>query len=522
MRTFVFICLISLAWEADAADLAQTRTLSALLVLGIYLIFIAWIIWRYRRRNAALAPQNEPEGQAAILVAYATQTGQALQVANKTVDSLRQGGVSTQLLPLNKVDAQVLARCKTVLFITSTTGEGDAPDNASAFVRHTMQQAVSLKHLQYGLLALGDASYTYFCGFGHKLDAWLQHAHAIPMFDLIEVDRGDDGALRHWQYQLGVISQNTELTDWQPPVYEKWRLAFRACLNPGGAGAPTYHLRLAKNGFATWLPGDIAEIGPRNTIESIRQFLDTIQVSHEVLLKDGQALVDALQDRLLPHDEVIYTPLRGLDADALLSKLQLLPHREYSIASTPQDGGIELLVRQTHHPDGRLGLGSGWLTQHAPVDGEIALRIRANPGFHPPAGDVPMILIGNGTGLAGLLSHLRARIRNRRYQNWLIFGERNAAHDFYFQWELESWLEKGQLARLDTAFSRDENPAYVQDKLQQAGADIVEWVNRGAAIYVCGSAAGMAPAVHEVLLKLLGDDALADLAEQGRYRRDIY
>ena len=53
-------------------------------------------------------------------------------------------------------------------------------------------------------------------------------------------------------------------------------------------------------------------------------------------------------------------------------------------------------------PDGDLGLGSGWLTHVARLGDEIDLRLRSNRNFHAPDDDRPMILIGNGTGLAGL------------------------------------------------------------------------------------------------------------------------
>ena len=87
---------------------------------------------------------------------------------------------------------------------------------------------------------------------------------------------------------------------------------------------------------------------------------------------------------------------------------------------------------------------------------------------------------------------------------------------------IEGWLRDGQLQRLDLAFSRDAAPAYVQDRLREAGDELRRWVDDGAAIYVCGSLQGMAPAVHATLIDLLGADTVETLAEQRRYRRDVY
>jgi sulfite reductase (NADPH) flavoprotein alpha-component len=132
-------------------------------------------------------------------------------------------------------------------------------------------------------------------------------------------------------------------------------------------------------------------------------------------------------------------------------------------------------------------------------------------------------LIGNGSGLAGLRGLLRARIGLGVRENWLLFGERNAAHDFLLRGELEGWRESGWLARLDLAFSRDQaERLYVQDVLRSQASTVREWVSRGAAIYVCGSLQGMAGGVHDALGEILGGELLEALGAEGRYRRDVY
>ncbi|KPY84122.1 Iron-uptake factor [Pseudomonas syringae pv. spinaceae] len=180
-------------------------------------------------------------------------------------------------------------------------------------------------------------------------------------------------------------------------------------------------------------------------------------------------------------------------------------------------------MRQEVHPDGSLGLGSGWLTEHAALDSTVSLRVRRNSSFHLPAEPVPLILLGNGTGLAGLRSLLKARIAQGQTRNWLLFGERNRAHDFHCGAELEGWLESGALARLDLAFSRDQaEKIYVQDRLREAAAELRVWLDDGAAIYICGSLLGMAAGVDQVLHEVLGAAVVSELIEQGRYRRDVY
>ena len=133
------------------------------------------------------------------------------------------------------------------------------------------------------------------------------------------------------------------------------------------------------------------------------------------------------------------------------------------------------------------------------------------------------MLIGNGTGIAGLRAHLRARIDAGARRNWLLFGERNRAHDFHFGEELEQWHREGWIEHLDAVFSRDGGPhRYVQDALAAQAARLRRWVDDGATVLVCGSLQGMAPAVDAVIAQALGSQCKEQLVMQRRYRRDVY
>ncbi|NYZ16378.1 sulfite reductase flavoprotein subunit alpha [Azospirillum sp. RWY-5-1] len=460
-------------------DPAGTRTALAAAILLGYTAFCGLVYGHHRRARVRLAALAGPPlesgtegGAQTVLVAYASQTGFAERLALRTAGALRGSGTPVCVAPLGALTAEALAGCSRALFIVSTTGEGDPPDGAARFARRVMGGTADLRGLRYAVLALGDRDYARYCAFGRALDAWLHHQGATALFDRVEVDDGDDGALRHWQHNLTFAGGRADMADWSTPDYGRWRLAARRHLNPGSPGAPVFHVVLTPlDGPQAWKAGDIAEIGPRDPADPRRK----------------------------------------------------LPHREYSIASTPEDGGIELLVRQVRGPDGRLGIGSGWLTEHAAVGAEIALRVRENRGFHGPADDRPLILIGNGTGIAGLRAHLRERARAGHRRNWLLFGERSPRHDRPFAAEIARWHADSVLERLDLAFSRDPaDPAYVQDRLAAAGPEVARWVAEGAAIYVCGSLQGMASGVAEALTAILGEAMLETMAAEGRYRRDVY
>src|SRR3546814_17012778 len=118
----------------------------------------------------------------------------------------------------------------------------------------------------------------------------------------------------------------------------------------------------------------------------------------------------------------------------------------------------------------------------------VDLRVRANPGFRVPADDRPLLLVGNGTGLAGLRALLKARINAGHQRNWLLFGERSAAHDGFHAGELQAWRDDGSLQRLELVYSRAQpQRRYVQEALVEAAPEVRPWVAEGAAIYVRGS-----------------------------------
>ena len=451
------------------------RWLWAALAVGLWLLTIVLVRGsqaRARRaaaaRSAALAPAGDVP---AVLVAFASQTGLAEELAWMTARSLSDAGTPARVAPLGELQSSDLKAAGRVLIVASTTGEGDAPDALSRFVRQSMAAPADLTGLSCGLLALGDRAYADFCGFGRALDDWLQRSGAAPLFDRVEVDNGDAGAIRHWQRQLGLLTGSAVQADWTPPAFDRWRLVARTHLNPGSPGGEAWLMAFEPVDHApVWVAGDIAGIS-----------LPAI---------DGQ-------------------PAPG--------------SREYSVASLPGDGRAEFIVRLMHRPDGTPGLASGWLTRGLAVGDEAGMRIRTNRSFHGPSPETPLILIGNGTGLAGLRAHWKARAGAAASQTWLMFGERTRAHEAFLDAELQTALTSGVLTRLDRVFSRDARDGrYVQALIAEHAAELSAWIDRGAAILVCGSLEGMSKGVHEALEEALGAEAVLSLTERGRYRRDVY
>ncbi|RYG03397.1 MAG: oxidoreductase, partial [Caulobacteraceae bacterium] len=147
------------------------------------------------------------------------------------------------------------------------------------------------------------------------------------------------------------------------------------------------------------------------------------------------------------------------------------------------------------------------------------LEFLAEPVRSPPD-EIPLILIGNATGLAGLHAHIRARPAGTR--NWLIFGDRNAADDKVLAAEIADWVSTGHLERCDLVFPGEgQEQRHVTDQIEDAAEPMLDWALAGAAIYICGSTR-MGDDVHATLSRLLGPEVIEAMADEGLYRRSLY
>ncbi|MCU1718100.1 sulfite reductase flavoprotein subunit alpha [Pseudomonas sp. 5P_3.1_Bac2] len=504
----LLLCLLgsALLW------LKPPRELSAALVLAGYAGLCLWA-WLSRRQSAV---DDRTEG---VLIAYASQSGQAQQLAQRSLLQLQGAGVAAYLRPLDQLNPEQLPA--QLLLILSTYGEGEAPDNGARFARLLKHSQTDLSQVHYAVLALGDRHYTHFCAFGLDIDAQLARLNGQRLFSPISADQCDATSLLLWQQQLARLSGQTEFSPWQAAPWVNAKLTQRRCLNPNSRAAKVFEIQLqASAELAQWQAGDLLEVLPQQAAEPLRDKLSALGLDPQQRLNDGRSLLDHALEREWPAD-FPSEQAGALNAQTLLAHLPKLSPRLYSIASLPRDASVQLLVRQLEHRDGSLGLGSGWLSVYAALDTPVQVRLRPNPSFHGPAANTPLLLIGNGTGLAGLRAHLRERPSGSR--NWLIFGERSRASDFIGATELLDWQASGHLARLDLAFSQDQtDKVYVQHLLRQQADTLREWLADGAAIYLCGSLQGMGEAVHALLIELLGSQQVSELQAQNRYRRDLY
>ncbi len=249
----------------------------------------------------------------------------------------------------------------------------------------------------------------------------------------------------------------------------------------------------------------------------------------------------ALREFLAQHqaaDVVLQYP-GALTAQQLVDSLRKQQPRLYSIASSQAEVGEEVhltvgVVRYDAFGQTHLGGASGFLAERLAEGQQVRVFVEHNDNFRLPDHDTPVIMIGPGTGIAPFRAFLQQRDNaGATGQNWLFFGNPHFTQDFLYQVELQDYLKRGVLSKLDVAFSRDQaQKVYVQDKLLAKGAEVWSWLTQGAHLYICGDGSKMAKDVHQALLQIahahggLTEEAAADYFEQlretKRYQKDVY
>ena len=232
-------------------------------------------------------------------------------------------------------------------------------------------------------------------------------------------------------------------------------------------------------------------------------------------------------------------PAKGVDPSTFTAGLRAMQPRLYSIASCQeaQGGDAHLTVstvRYELHGTDRWGVASGCLARHIAPGQTLPVHIKANPHFRLPADDVPIIMVGAGTGVAPYRAFVQQReLLGAKGRSWLFFGDRNFRSDFLYQAEWQQHLKTGALTFMDVAFSRDgASKTYVQHRLLERAIEVYAWLEEGAHFYVCGDAKAMAPDVHQALLTIVAqagghapeaaEDYVRTLQRDGRYQRDVY
>ncbi|MBA1160688.1 assimilatory sulfite reductase (NADPH) flavoprotein subunit [Bacillus licheniformis] len=357
-------------------------------------------------------------------------------------------------------------------------------------------------------------------------------------------------------------------------------------LNGRGSNKETRHLELSLEGSGlTYEPGDALGIFPENDPELVDMLLKELKWDPNAAVAVDQGENLSLKEALTSYYEITVLTkkfiqqaaeiienekLRELaapeNADQLkayiagrdlidfvrdfgplaaapqefVSILRKIPPRLYSIASSfaanPDEVHLTIgAVRYNAHGRDRKGVCSVLCAERLQPGDTLPVFIQPNKNFKLPENpETPIIMVGPGTGVAPFRSFMQEREETGASgKSWMFFGDQHFVTDFLYQTEWQKWLSEGVLTKMDVAFSRDtEEKVYVQHRMLEHSKELFEWLEEGAAFYVCGEKNNMAKDVQNALLEIIEKEGgksreeaeayLAEMKKQKRYQRDVY
>jgi sulfite reductase (NADPH) flavoprotein alpha-component len=554
--------------------------------------------------NAVQIEQSSP----ILHVFYASQTGNGETVARRLGQVAEHAGLPVKTQSLLQLKPAALRKLQYAVFIISTHGEGDPPDDALDLIDFLENpRAPQLSRLRFRVLALGDSSYVQFCQAGRKLERLLEARGAVKFAERVECDLDYQQPAEHFSAevvefgrevlgqdhsaepavrpqspapQLSIVPRQV-LWSRQRPFPATVESVFSLTTAESVKDIRHVTLSLAGSGLH-YEPGDSLGVWAYNNPELVSELLKIMKIDPATKVeRDGatRTLRDWLTrhleiTRLAPDGVKAWAALAGsprladrldglsperlkafieqrqlidlarefpvqTDAPGLLQLLRPLTPRSYSIASSQaaveDEVHLTVATRQSHATARQqLGVASEFLNHRVQPGDMVGVFLESNPRFRLPEDrSKPIIVIAAGTGIAPYRAFFQQlEQEGRASRSWLIFGNPNLRSDFLYQSEWLSWRAAGLLERIDTAFSRDQaEKHYVQHVVKEHSAQISEWLDWGAHIYLCGALA-MGEQVEQALRQGLAShrglsareakDCLSQLRRERRFMKDLY
>ncbi len=516
-----------------------------------------------------------------ITITYGTETGNSKRVATDFAARAKKSGIHAKVQSLDQYRLTDLPKEEYFLTVISTQGEGEPPESAKKFYDHIHNNGFKLEKLKYSVLALGDTAYPLYCKAGEDVDEQLMKLGGQRIAPIQKCDVEFEEDANNWfnsvlQKLAENNIENKTVADKIPEPTKKsnakkaytGNILTNIILNDRGSNKETYHIEIAAEGVE-YEAGDSIGIVPENTALAVEKILSQskginagktvtykkeeynvfnllkykLNISHLItpVVKRYASIVgkEIPETKFDLLDLVTQYPVQDAEQfEQVLSILNPLAPRLYTLASSPAAHTDEVhltVVKDVFSINGekKFGICSSFLgLQHAGK--ALPFFVQKNKRFRLPAPDKDIIMIGPGTGIAAFRSFLYERdATGAAGRNWLFFGEQHFASDFLYQTEIQNWYDTGLLTKVSLAFSRDQpEKIYVQHKMLEQGAELFNWIQSGACIYICGKKEPMSIDVEHTLIGIIekygeitqeeAKEYFLAMQNDGRYSEDVY
>lgn len=531
-----------------------------------------------------------------LYILFGSRTGNAKSVAVLAYEYAQSLGYATVLQDMQKMNFSLIKDIRNLMVVVSTHGEGEPPVQAEGFYDFLHSEEAKSVSMRYAVLGLGDSSYRYYCKTGKDIHAQLNELGGHPVTDAESCDIDFEENAKNWvrnvigkfssilpavhppksNFVFELKNENSSHQAYRAELLEKKMLTTK------DSSKKVLHVSLSlENSGIDYLPGDALGVFGTNSRLFVDELLKTIgfDKAHPVETKNGTRLLkdllvheyeltlltplvvnkyasivnnselnklvskEGLLDNYVKEHDILDLILKypgEISVDEFLGILRKLNHRLYSVASSNKLVGerADITVKIIENLNGtrtRNGVCSSFLWHRLDVGDKVPVTLETISKFRLPEDDnQPIIMIAAGTGIAPFLGFLQERMaRKAKGKNWLIFGERNRKSDFLYEKELSDFRENGVLNKLDTIFSRDQQEKeYVSSIIYKESYEIMEWLERGANIYVCGSKDRLAVSVRESLIQIFAEqlnidtkeavNKLEQLKSNKQYQEEVY